>query len=107
MKEDPRTRTVRLLTSRAHLAGPVQANDLINCLLDKRDGEVLNTVVTPLLNLVQNLADPDSCRIDHNGGCQEHSWFAPDSTPCPHGEAQRILREVRASGLYRLEGSDG
>ena len=39
--------------------------------------------------------DPEPCRHDHHGYCQEHGWFSKD--PCPTGIMQR-LRAANGKG---------
>lgn len=54
-----------------------------------------NAYVEQLASLVRDLAHGDPCRIDHNGGCQEHFWFPTDDTPCPHGRAQALFPDIK------------
>lgn len=49
--------------------------------------------VRPLLELIQDLADPDECWYDHHGYCQAHSWFEVDPR-CPHARAREALKEA-------------
>lgn len=48
--------------------------------------------IEALLDLIDDLTDPDDCRLDHDGGCQVHAWFAGDEArSCPHARAQKLL----------------
>lgn len=50
----------------------------------------LEVAVDSLLDLIDDLRDPDPCWYDHHGYCQAHGWT--DTEPeCPHARAQRIL----------------
>lgn len=40
--------------------------------------------------VISILASLGDCRLDHHGYCQAHDWMAPD---CPHGRAQKLLKE--------------
>ena len=48
--------------------------------------------VERLTGLVAELADPEPCSFDHNGGCQAHGFLTlrPGET-CPQHDAARIL----------------
>lgn len=48
-----------------------------------------------LLELVEDLHDPEPCWYDHHGYCQAHGWMATEP-PCPHARAQRLLRPGEA-----------
>lgn len=50
-----------------------------------------------LEQLVRNLAQPEPCRLDHNGSCQEHFWFvfSDNDAPCPHGRAQALFPDIK------------
>lgn len=39
--------------------------------------------------VVRDLAEPDQCRFDHHGHCQEHGWL--EEGTCPHRRAQDLL----------------
>ena len=39
--------------------------------------------------------DDDDCRYDHNGNCQEHSFFGLDGNECPVSEFKRKIREIK------------
>ena len=39
--------------------------------------------------------DPEPCRFDHHGYCQEHNWFRRE--PCPTGILQQ-LHAIREGG---------
>lgn len=55
-----------------------------------------------LLDLIEALADPDPCRLDHHGGCQAHGYLSLEpGEVCPVEQAKRILA-IRAGG-----GDDG
>ncbi|MEU6237392.1 hypothetical protein [Kitasatospora sp. NPDC047058] len=45
--------------------------------------------VATLLDLIDSLRDPEPCRLDHHGDCQEHYWFEPG--PCPHARAAALF----------------
>lgn len=53
--------------------------------------------IEALLDLIDDLHDPDDCWFDHHGYCQAHAWM--DDSPCPHARAQRLLaaRDERGS----------
>lgn len=43
-----------------------------------------------LLELVDELRDPDPCWYDHHGYCQAHGWFETEPT-CPHARAAALF----------------
>lgn len=47
-----------------------------------------------LIELIQDLADPDPCTFDHHGYCQAHGWMATDPH-CPHARARDVLGAAR------------
>lgn len=47
--------------------------------------------VSDLLDLIEELTDPDPCDYDHNGNCQGHNMTGPP--PCPHARAKELLKE--------------
>lgn len=51
-----------------------------------------------LLPLIRDLVEPDSCWLDHHGGCQEHGYLSlQPGQVCPHRDAQDLLREAGLS----------
>lgn len=46
------------------------------------------------LDLIEDLHDPDPCRLDHHGSCQAHFWSGTD---CPHGRAAALLRQLNTT----------
>lgn len=36
----------------------------------------------------------DNCRYDHDGDCQEHSWFGLDGDACPVEKAKRLVKKI-------------
>lgn len=46
--------------------------------------------ITALRTALKALVDPNPCRLDHGGFCQEHGSGAP----CAHAEARRVLKET-------------
>lgn len=51
--------------------------------------------IVRLKDLIRDLADPDPCWFDHNGGCQAHGYLSlkPGET-CPQADAQAIIKET-------------
>lgn len=48
--------------------------------------------VEELLQLLDLIAEDGRCQLDHNGNCQEHSWFDWGEGPgCADRRAHRIL----------------
>lgn len=48
-----------------------------------------------LLRLIADLTEPEPCRFDHHGGCQEHGYiYLQPGERCPQGEAQELLRNA-------------
>ena len=45
-----------------------------------------------LIDLIKALHSPDRCSLDHDGDCQEHSFFGTGE--CPHGRARRLLADA-------------
>lgn len=45
------------------------------------------------LEIIEALADEDSCRLDHNGNCQAHATFGEGE--CPHATAKAWLERNR------------
>ena len=43
------------------------------------------------LAFLEAVVDEGTCRLDHNGNCQEHGWF---DGPCGHALALALLAEV-------------
>lgn len=43
-----------------------------------------------LLDLLDDLADVDDCRIEADGRCETHGWFAVEQT-CPQARVKRVL----------------
>ncbi len=46
-----------------------------------------------LLDIINDLVDPDNCQYDHNGDCQAHGWF--NDVECPHSRAKRALADLK------------
>ena len=44
--------------------------------------------------IIKDLIDPDSCRFDHHGYCQAHSWFNTHPR-CPHARGKDLLCRIR------------
>lgn len=67
----------------AHLdcPNPTAASDL----LDQQPAEA-----ALLLELVDELRDPDPCHYDHHGYCQAHWWFYTEPV-CPHARAAALF----------------
>ncbi len=58
----------------------------------------LRETVQGLLELVQDLADPDSCILyptsrHVTGGCMSHRWYQTDPA-CTHARAKAVLTEA-------------
>jgi len=53
----------------------------------------LRETVQGLLELVQDLADPEGCIIYPSGACYEHAWYERDPA-CPHLRAKVVLAEA-------------
>jgi hypothetical protein len=49
-------------------------------------------------NLLESLLDPEDCRFDHHGGCQEHGYLSLEWRECPMAEIKRLLSEEEAPG---------
>lgn len=65
----------------------------------------LELAAEKLLDLIDDLHDPDPCWYDHHGYCQAHGWM--DTEPeCPHARAQRILAK-RTAGSPQPAGEEG
>jgi hypothetical protein len=48
-----------------------------------------------LATLVRDLTDPEPCRYDHHGGCQEHGYLSLENGErCPHAEAKEVLASL-------------
>jgi hypothetical protein len=41
----------------------------------------------------------EDCRFDHNGNCQEHSWFGLEDENCPVKEARGALKKEGDNSL--------
>lgn len=46
--------------------------------------------ITELRTALKALVDPNPCRLDHHGHCQEHGCCPP----CVNAEARRVLAET-------------
>lgn len=60
----------------------------------KAENEKLRNV----LRIAKLLTEDDrsrSCRFDHNGNCQEHSWFDLENENCPVKELKETLEELK------------
>lgn len=60
----------------------------------RQDVQFLLDLVAELGSLVQDLADPELCSLDHHGYCQTHGWTATDPA-CPDRRAQALFPEIR------------
>lgn len=50
------------------------------------------------IELLADLADPDSCHYDHHGGCQAHGYLSlANGEQCPHSLARAFLAAARPS----------
>lgn len=43
-----------------------------------------------LLELIDQMRDPDPCWYDHHGYCQAHGWMATEPR-CPHARAAELF----------------
>jgi len=43
-----------------------------------------------LLELIDQMHDPDPCWYDHHGYCQAHAWMSTEPR-CPHARAAELL----------------
>lgn len=43
--------------------------------------------------LLEQIADPEPCHLDHHGHCQTHLWTGKDE--CAHGRAKKLLGRTR------------
>lgn len=48
-----------------------------------------------IAGLVTESSREEPCRFDHNGNCQEHSWFGLEDYNCPVKELDKCLRELK------------
>lgn len=46
-----------------------------------------------LLDLLDDLADVDDCRVEADGQCEAHGWYAVEQT-CPQARVKRVLAEA-------------
>lgn len=46
-----------------------------------------------LLDLLDDLADVDVCRVEADGHCEPHGWYAVEQT-CPQARVKRVLAEA-------------
>lgn len=44
----------------------------------------------------------ENCRYDHNGNCQEHSWFGLDGNECPVGKARKLVELIENEKLEHV-----
>ena len=44
--------------------------------------------LTEAMVILRDLMDPEPCRLDHHGYCQEHNWM--DESPCPQARARQF-----------------
>lgn len=51
-----------------------------------------------LLDLVQNLYDPEPCSFDHHGYCQIH--FFLQEGECPDGRAQQLFADLERNSEH-------
>lgn len=85
--------------TRAETAAAVQALELYvgrcdwsehaaRAVLDAVTAKIERRAQIPLLSLIEDLTDPDTCWYDHHGYCQPHGLHP---RPCPHERARRVL----------------
>jgi hypothetical protein len=55
-----------------------------------------------ILDLLDDLTDPDDCWYDHHGYCQAHFWLATDPR-CPHARAKDILAAARPAAVVERQ----
>jgi len=48
-----------------------------------------------MVEIIQDLLDPDRCTFDHHGYCQAHGWFETDPK-CPHARGKDLLARLGA-----------
>ena len=70
--------------------------NLVNGILAAADvDDRENGIVRVSRDLLESLADPDDCWLDHHGGCQAHGYISlAQGQECPQYELKRLLSEA-------------
>jgi len=50
-----------------------------------------------IIELLEDLQDPDPCCLDHHGNCQAHGWF--QIRRCPQERLEEILYKAKTDAV--------